>query len=1182
MPNIDDVIGDRDRQRMAGGPTPSFQFQNFPTPAPQQLMDQYRQEMFSSLNVGSMQAMGLARAQSMNINNPYSGNMGAAAGMAPPWMMTPASQGVFRPGPSTPPLALTSTPGVTNAFTNPSDLSTQYELMRTGMFADPGSASQNYGRMKLHQFGQQYGGGIGTAIGMAATPFTGGIGGALIGGLGQMATENLNNIPGVGGALRWGIGAMNQNVAEQLAWTGGAQHGTLGNVALGPGEMGLGGRGMNTQSAMKLGRRMRQMSQETGRPDEAGSMNQADMLNLLRTAGDVGFLESATNVDQIAKTVGGLMKLVGSLAKITGDPDFRNNLRELGQMRTMGLSTDQGVNALQSMNTWSRMAGMTRGQAMEQGGAPGAQRAVAAGLTPAVGQLAGVHALGQARMLRGTFSETQQALFGDMSQTLTEGQVGFASGVMPYLVPSLLSAGAGGKVSLDKEKIRKMLQGGALDMGQIAGQGAQNLSEVAQKAAEGRAKSEGRELRGADVPDEMLRIMAQMREFKSDLAQTLTPAKTEFLRYQLFQGLQKHQGIGQFAAATAMAGGNTDEAQLLLQKWTNPDYAKRAQAFEQESLDIKKGQQYRESLGLSDQLGEEREIRSNRLKGYWREAKRWWQAPMKMSQIDLIRADKEARQIQRDADEVKGLSRVPLAGVAASASSDFMKSMREGVETNQNELISRTANRRTGDQFLSEEEGRIAGRMFGDEDKWQSLVRSGTVSEWEQKGGNAIAFSGEQNWPQQLQTNVGRFLLGNRGAKESVVSRGGLSADAVRSKIHQVRNAIMSARPTLKAIETAVEMSDDAYLQASRNMVSAIAGSPGSGPPVAILSSIKSKLVQVASTRGENGNTINVDDLRQIVKKELTSAGLGEGAAQRILDQSNFIDPWIAKTIQDSVNPNAQKALQAGGDVETLIQTFDIKTGEQAIKDTEKQTSLALYDAGVLKEDKTWFEQGEEWVGRILSGDKAYDKGASAKRKLTAKYAVLPQEGREAFEKFFKSSRDIGTATMGADKGPEGAMLSLLVSRSLSGTDKEKEHANRVMDELMLDPKTGAATKKATKQIKEGFLGATDKQKETMVGLSRMFLPEGFSGTAQETMNQMLDVERKAYKREGPAAEAYRAYAVRAVGERTGAIPIQPSTVEPKPTKSITGEPEVVDRFDKAVTQFGNLVAQAQLLQGNP
>lgn len=1144
MPNIDDVIGDRDRQRMAGGPTPSFQFQNFPTPAPQQLMDQYRQEMFSSLNVGSMQAMGLARAQSMNINNPYSGNMGAAAGMAPPWMMTPASQGVFRPGPSTPPLALTSTPGVTNAFTNPSDLSTQYELMRTGMFADPGSASQNYGRMKLHQFGQQYGGGIGTAIGMAATPFTGGIGGALIGGLGQMATENLNNIPGVGGALRWGIGAMNQNVAEQLAWTGGAQHGTLGNVALGPGEMGLGGRGMNTQSAMKLGRRMRQMSQETGRPDEAGSMNQADMLNLLRTAGDVGFLESATNVDQIAKTVGGLMKLVGSLAKITGDPDFRNNLRELGQMRTMGLSTDQGVNALQSMNTWSRMAGMTRGQAMEQGGAPGAQRAVAAGLTPAVGQLAGVHALGQARMLRGTFSETQQALFGDMSQTLTEGQVGFASGVMPYLVPSLLSAGAGGKVSLDKEKIRKMLQGGALDMGQIAGQGAQNLSEVAQKAAEGRAKSEGRELRGADVPDEMLRIMAQMREFKSDLAQTLTPEKTEFLRYQLFQGLQKNQGIGQFAAATAMAGGNTDEAQLLLQKWTNPDYAKRAQAFHIEELEGKHAVWTKEAQDRMSKMTDDAETSRTPIYRMFRDIKRSWQEPMRMTYDDMEKADDELRQIRKDADEARGINRVPIVGLMTSYGEGVMKDVREAVRAGKwkGRVSPLVRTKRTGDQLLSEEEAKISSQLMG-----------GTGEDWDRQ------LTRKSHWSNLL-LDIPRTIFGDPTGRSLV---GPEKTQMIESR----RQLIGGAEYTAGLLENVKSMTDDQHVAAYKNISSALTGAGTSSPSSSLLAQIQNKIIAFSTKAGNEARSATVPQLRGVAQEVLTTALGGKDQAQKFLEKNaNMMDKWMLRTVLDSPNKDAQKAIESNADILGLRSRFDIPSTEEGIKKAEQESAKVLGELGIIAPKVSW------------------STGYSVKRSLG------PEE-RAGIEIATGSATELGAKALGGSEGGvKGMMASMLVAQEKQGaTPEERDRATELLNEMTSkDPRMRGLTKDIREKV------------ETQSARTQKFMAKSLGLFAPDLKGSIEDIEGKftaRYKQgvgggEGDKGlEAYfKGAATKATLEEEEANKsfgqkawdwVKDAATDPAEKKE-KREQESTDKFDKAVEKFGNWVTQAQLLQGNP
>lgn len=1155
MPNISDVIGDRDRQLMASGPTPTFHFQHIPTPAPPISMAQYRQEMFSNINIASMQAMGLAQAQSMNINNPYAGNMGATRGMAPPWMMTPAPMGVFRPAPPTPPPALTATPGVTNQFTNPADLATQYELMRTGMFADPGSASQNYGRMKLHQFGQQYGAGIGTALGVGASfiPGVGPMGGSMIGSLGQMAMENLNNIPGVGAALRWGIGAMNQNVAEQLAWTGGAQHGTLGRVALGPGEAGLGGRGMNTQAAMRLGRQMRQMSLETGRPDEAGALNQTDMMNLLRTAGDTGFLESATNVDQIAKTVGGLMKLVGSLAKITGDPDFRNNLRELGQMRTMGLATDQGVNALQNMNTWARMAGMTREQAMAEGGIPGAQRAVAAGLTGGVGMLAGTHAQGQARMLRGTFSETQQALFGDIGQTLAEGQIGFAAGVMPYLAPSLLSAGAGGKVGLDQEKISKLLKGGALDMGEIAGRGAMNLQEVARQAAESRAKAEGREVRASDVPDEMLRIQARMREFQSDLFQKLGPEKSEFLRYQLFQGLQKNQGIGQFAAATAMAGGNMDEAQILLQKWTDPNYAKRMQGFQVQEQERVQTERYQEAQGRIGEMTDRAETSRSWFRRTWRDVKEWWQEPMKMSARDLEKADDELRRIQRESDEARGISRLRPVGPMTYATERVGKMVREAVKAGKWRDPGLVRNRREGDEALSEEEARAAGQLLGESE--------GGVSSW---------LVGEAGGTAEVETAAGRAAHIFGGHFWSSMTTGVSTVEYMRTHskalIRDRRRALAAADRTSRVVEKLADATGSQLAASSKSVMQSLAGAGGKSPPAQTMAAIRNRVLAKAGQAGRDGRGATVDDMRNEAARALAdSTGMTLGqATERINAERDMWDPWLTQQVMRGPDKDAAKAVQNAVDIATGIKAFNIPESEEGIKKAEERVAQELGEAGVFI-GKTVTQFGDE----------------SGLSEPTVEYKFGEAE-RGAFQMFFKTAADVG-AGFGEGEAGEGKaqMLSLLVAREQQEAEAGSEaKAGGALQQLIASDQSGK-TEEIINDLRKKIASGSKEQRQVLSQAAGLFTD--FQGSGEDILKQMTEAERLAAANDPRAKKGAKSwYELAAINEaiqqKQGKAPEAGPAPEGKPgeTPGIATESAVVDRFDKAVRDFGAMIAEAR------
>jgi hypothetical protein len=1098
---LDDLQGDRYQQIVAGSTpyAPGYPTQ-YPTPmmSGSQLMDSYRQQMFSSINIGAMQAQGLAQAQSMNISNPYQVPYGAAAGMAPSYMMTSANLSPFRPQPPSPPPALMATPGVTNQFTNPADLAVQYQMMRTGMFADPGSAAENYGRMRLHRFGQDYGAGIGAAAGLAATPFTGGMGGGMLGSGVQVLMENLNEIPGIGSALRWGIGTMNQNVAEQLAWTGGAQHGTYGRVAMGRGEAGLGGRGMNMGASMNLGRQMRQMSLQTGTPDQAGSFNQVDMMNLLRTAGDTGFLESATNVDQISKTVGNLMKLVGSLAKITGDPDFRNNLRELGNMRTMGLSAPQGMQALESMNTWARMSGMTRSQLMETGALPGATRAVAAGLTPAVGLMAGAYGQGQARMMQGTFSETQKALFGDIGQVLSEGQIGFAAGVAPHLIPGLLTS-QGGKVGLDQKKINKLLARGPLDMTQLAGEGAANLYDTAKKQADAL---------GTSVPDAILGIQMQMRELQSELIQKIGPVKTEQLRYQLFQG-QKDMVGGPNAAALWITGGNEVEAQVLMKKWSDPRVRDRMGAFAQEEQGRLRAEVVANARSRRDEMTDLSDVANSSLRQAWRSAKQWWQEPMKMTASDLRKADDEIRRIQRDTNEAQGVNKIAMAGVMTFAGEDIMDPLRKAVKEGKwgGSKIDQLKNFREGDdQFLTEEEASLAMRWSGEGGQnWMPLAREGTVSGMEARGQKSLSW-GTMGW---------------------------IDTEGMRTRIKRARGYKAQVQETAKAVMDAADMGSAEFAASNRSLLEALGNEKGMKPAAHVLNQISTKIISKAASKGKVGQPVSVEELRQEAIDALVEGGLDRKSAERTVnDQKGFFNKHIVKTINESLDPDAQRALQGAVSDEVLANVHNVGKGEEALKEAEQAAADQLGEAGILSPTGT------------IGGSSATGEAGGAGEDIATQNVYSFTEGaRDAMQAFFKGGRDIGVEGLGGGGGSKGAMLSLLVAQQMSGTDAEKTKAGEI-----LSSKTIAGDQKmlyTIGKIRKSLKGASKEKLGTMSRMGSAFLTD-FKGTPEEGLEEMTTAESQTISSgKGAAAPIYDLLKNRAFLEETGLTDKAPGGKKP-------------------------------------
>lgn len=937
---IQDILsGGRSYQSAVMAPTPpvpSLTAISPPMTAVQMVNTYFNPTAGGSGGMMGMMGQGLMAARSYNVGQPYS-VMGAAMGMPPPYMMTDASMGIYRPGAGLRPPALYSTPGMTGAFHSAADTASQYELMRTGMFADPNQAGANFARMRVAQFGQKYGGWIGTAAGTVGGAMVSGGGmmgmGATLGGAaGDFLGSHIGDIPVVGWAVRKAVELSNIGLTEQLSWMGGSQAGTFGRVGMGGQDIGLGGRGMNAQASLRLGRQMRQMSVESG-----GQFNQVDMMNILRTAGDSGFLETATNADQVAKTVGNLMKIVGHLGKVMGDPDFRNNLKELGNLRQMGYSVNEALRVLPELNSYSRMAGMTRGQMMQQYGAPGAMQASAAGLTTGVGMAAGMYGGAQAQMLSGSFNEIQKNLLGGddgIAQRVREQQIAFHSNISPVMVLSLLSA-KGGQLGLDKAGIQALMRSGQLDLTRMGGAGAQNIHEVASRVARQKAEQEGRTATMGDVTSAYLEIQGRMKEFQSDFAQQIGPRGTQLLMYNAAENLRKTHG--DMGAAVLMSGGDFQQAQVLMAQWRDPTYREKMRGQAEEEHRRLRGEATLGARGRSE--ARQADTDEWQITKGLRRFSTWIQTPGKLSDGSIRDADDEARRMMHDSDAAAGISRAARVGAAA------------GVNI-----------------ALSEDIGkRSKGRSFG-------INVSGSVTEdearayWRRQGVESpsyFTFSdvGEQAYREVTMFSKDYGHLWDEKDKKDVEKR--------------IRRSTEGAQATTEMIDRSRRSTDSSYDAVTSSLRTAL----GSSSHVV---SLQRALRDWASRKGANNRGVDVGEMYEVAMtsmRQIMGPGKEREANAFVRKNLGTFGAWGMRVISEGGDDNAQKALQTAQDEGMLSKNFGItEKGDKAIKQGENILLEALTGAGAM---------GGEFVSY---GDTGQTEFVANKE--------LSQEQREAYRRF--------------------------------------------------------------------------------------------------------------------------------------------------------------------------------------
>lgn len=217
------------------------------------------------------------------------------------------------------------------------------------------------------------------------------------------------------------------------------------------------GRGLSTQGAQRLQHGLRDLAE--GFED----YNQEDIISMTQMAGEEGLLKLAQSPDQMTRKMKDVIKAVGVVAKVTGDPDVRSALQKLGKMEEYGLTLQEAETAFRNARTFARMAGIT----VKQLGAvasQGAQMAQQGGLTAGAGVNLGSGSAGLtgAYIAGGGVNETEMALFGGeqgMQQRVLQSFMGYLGGAGQNFLASLVSFDAQGRPTIDPNKLKQLQSG---------------------------------------------------------------------------------------------------------------------------------------------------------------------------------------------------------------------------------------------------------------------------------------------------------------------------------------------------------------------------------------------------------------------------------------------------------------------------------------------------------------------------------------------------------------------------------------------------------------------------------------------------------------------------------------------------------------------------------------------------
>ncbi len=405
------------------------------------------------------------------------------------------------------------------------------------------------------QMGQNIGGGLGAAAGGLIGAKFGGAGGMAKGAVtgqffGGLAGGALNEIPGIGHAMRGYQGMRWGGAMEQMAGANQLRTGTFGKLSMEGGQMGQGGHGMSATAAHGLVQKL-----GTGK---TGGFNKQDLTSLAGAAAETGFLDQAGNIEQIGKTVKSLAGIMGEMAKLTGDPDFRNNLRELARMRNMGLGSGQAMTVLREQRMYARMAG---GMApVQQGGQIGAAMFQQAGLTPGLGKQLGQGAAGIANLSMGGMSDIQRGLFGGttgVTQTMAATQAQFMGETSKMILPYVVEKGTNGKLQINQERLEDV-RSGRVGMQTVAARGQANMSGMGFSS--------------------MQDLLMEAPELQTQMGQQLGEIGTFTMIANQVREMQQSNPSLTLDASAAMVTGSRERGRVLANQMRNPKMLRKMQA----------------------------------------------------------------------------------------------------------------------------------------------------------------------------------------------------------------------------------------------------------------------------------------------------------------------------------------------------------------------------------------------------------------------------------------------------------------------------------------------------------------------------------------------------------------------------------------------------------------------------
>jgi hypothetical protein len=300
------------------------------------------------------------------------------------------------------------------------------------------------------------------------------------------------------------------------------------------------GQGMDQDSGRATAMGLRKLATRDYDFQKTG-YNTEDVMRITQMSSDQGLLAAARSPDDIVRRVKEISKAVKVLTQITGDPDIRNTLAALGQMKDLGfVGTGGQAGAIANRTMFARMAGLSQAGMNDLYGMPGAMMAQQSGLVGATGYMAGMTGGAAANIARsaGALNEMQLSRAGGvqgLGQINTMAQLSSLN--QDVYMAAALKRGSKG-IDIDIDAYRKAQ---TMTIAEVSNMAANNLREIGKEG--------------------IFELRTRKQEFKDKLAQQMSPFEMQMNVARQAKGLQRNvpgMNFGSALFATLQSGGMGD------------------------------------------------------------------------------------------------------------------------------------------------------------------------------------------------------------------------------------------------------------------------------------------------------------------------------------------------------------------------------------------------------------------------------------------------------------------------------------------------------------------------------------------------------------------------------------------------------------------------------------------------